>query len=61
MGADVIIGVDIQSGLDEKDELDSAIKILNQIVGFQMYKTLEEKYNRVDLLIKPDMSKYSVL
>jgi len=61
MGADVIIGVDIQSGLDEKDELDSAIKILNQIVGFQMYKTLEEKYNRVDLLIKPDMSKYSVV
>jgi NTE family protein len=61
MGADVIIGVDIQSGLDEKEELDSAVKILNQIVGFQMYKTLEEKYNNVDLLIKPDMSNYSVV
>ena len=41
MGADVIIGVDIQSGLEEKKELDSAVKILNQIVGFQMYKTLD--------------------
>ena len=40
MGADVIIGVDIQSGLSEGDELDSFVKIVNQIVGFQMYRTL---------------------
>ena len=55
MGADIIIGVDIQSGLADKVELNSALKILNQIVGFQMYKTLESKYDLVDLLIKPDM------
>ena len=61
MGVDIIIGVDIQSGLEEKEQLDSAVKILNQIVGFQMYQTLEEKYNKVDLLIKPDMSKYTVV
>ena len=61
MGADVIIGVDIQSGLADKEELNSAVKILNQIVGFQMYKTLEYKYNIVDLVIKPNMRDYTVV
>ena len=61
MGADVIIGVDIQSGLEDKDHLDSAVKILNQIVGFQMYKTLKEKHEKVDLLIKPDMDGFNVV
>lgn len=61
MGADVIIGVDIQSGLNDKNELDSAVKILNQIVGFQMYNTLEEKHEQVDLMIKPKMEKYNVV
>lgn len=61
MGADIIIGVDIQSGLVDKRELDSAVKILNQIVGFQMYKTLESKYKKVDLLIKPNMKDFSVI
>jgi NTE family protein len=61
MGADIIIGVDIQSGLKDKEELDSAVKILNQIVGFQMYKTLVSKYKEVDLLIKPDMKEFNVV
>lgn len=61
MGADIIIGVDIQSGLDKKENLDSAVKIINQIVGFQMYKTLESKYKKVDVLIKPDLKDYNVV
>ncbi len=61
MGADVIIGVDIQSGLDKKDNLNSAVAIINQIVGFQMYKTLNYKYSKVDVLIKPDVTNYNVI
>ncbi|MBN4082995.1 patatin-like phospholipase family protein [bacterium AH-315-A23] len=61
MGADIVIGVDIQSGLEAKDNLDSAVKILNQIVGFQMYKTLQSKYKNVDVLIKPNMDKFNVV
>ena len=61
MGADVIIGVDIQSGLDSKEELNSAVKILNQIVGFQMYATLDHKFENVDVLIKPDLKDYNVV
>ncbi len=61
MGADIIIGVDIQSRLKDKNELNSAVKILNQIVGFQMYKSLESKYEKVDLLIKPDLKDFNVV
>lgn len=61
MGPDIIIGVDIQSGLGSKEELNSAVKILNQIIGFQMYNTLDTKYNLVDLLIKPNLNKFNVL
>ncbi len=61
MGADIIIGVDIQSGLNAKEQLNSAIKILNQIVGFQMYKTLEQKYKKVDVLLKPNLEDYGVV
>ena len=61
MGADIVIGVDIQSGLGEKSDLDSFVKIVNQIVGFQMYKTLPYKYEMVDLLIKPKMDAFNVV
>jgi NTE family protein len=61
MGADVIIGVDIQSGLQSKEELNSAVKILNQIVGFQMYKSMERKYDSLDLVIKPNMETFNVV
>ncbi len=61
MGADVIIGVDIQSGLENKEDLNSAVKILNQIVGFQMYKSMEHKYDSLDLVIKPDMKLFNVV
>lgn len=61
MGADIIIGVDIQSGLDNKDNLGSAVAIINQIVGFQMYKTLDSKYDKVDVLIKPNVTNYNVV
>jgi len=61
MGPDVIIGVDMQSGLESKDELNSVVKILNQVVGFQMYNSLKDKYELVDLLIKPNLEKYNVI
>ncbi|MFD1293168.1 patatin-like phospholipase family protein [Lutibacter holmesii] len=61
MGADVIIGVDIQNGLNDKEQLNSALKILNQIVGFQMYNTLNEKYKTVDVLVKPNLENYNVV
>ncbi|WP_456379564.1 patatin-like phospholipase family protein [Lutibacter sp.] len=61
MGADIIIGVDIQGKLETKDKLDSAVRIIDQIVGFQMYKNSDSKYKNVDLLIKPTMDNFNVV
>lgn len=61
MGADIIIGVDIQGELETKDKLDSAVKIIDQIVGFQMYQKSDYKYKDVDLLIKPNIAKFNVV
>ncbi len=61
MGANVVIGVDIQSGLESKEDLNSAVKILNQIVGFQMYKSMEHKYDSLELVIKPNLKLYNVV
>lgn len=61
MGADIIIGIDLQGGLETKDKLGSAIRILDQIVGFQMYQNSDMKYQNVDLLIQPSMSNFNVV
>ncbi|WP_196890994.1 patatin-like phospholipase family protein [Aureivirga marina] len=61
MGADIIIGIDVQNELAKKDELDSAVKILNQIVSFQIYAEDQKKVDDVDLYIHPDIADYSVV
>ncbi len=61
MGADIIIGIDIQGSLHEKEQLRSALSIIDQIVSFQMYDGLEKKHQRVELLIRPDMTNYGVV
>ena len=61
MGADIIIGVDIQGTLNEKEQLRSALSIIDQIVSFQMYEGLDKKHERVEVLIRPDMTNYGVV
>ena len=60
-GVDIIIGVDVQDDLSIKDELNSAPKILMQIVSFQMYDNIDLKRKKVDVYLKPDISNYSVV
>jgi NTE family protein len=58
---DIIIGVDVQDKLETKENLNSAPKILMQIVSFQMYDDIEKKRNNVDSYMHPDISNYSVV
>ena len=60
MGADIIIGVDLKNDYDTKEEMNSALKILNQIISFQMYGTHEEKIEKTDLYIHPNIDNYEV-
>jgi len=61
MGADVVIGVDVQNGLSNRNELLSATEILLQINNFQSVKDMVSKVDETDIYIKPDMSLYTVL
>ena len=60
-GVDIIIGVDVQDELSLKEELNSAPKILMQIVSFQMYNNLDVKRKVVDAYLHPDIEDYSVV
>ncbi|WP_149304275.1 patatin-like phospholipase family protein [Pareuzebyella sediminis] len=61
MGADVIIGVDVQHGLRDREALSSATEILLQINNYRTALDMERKSERTDIYIKPDMSEYSVI
>ena len=58
---DIIIGIDVQDNLKDKEELNSAPNILMQIVNFQMYDGAALKLKDVDLYMHPDISDYTVV
>jgi len=55
---DIIIGVDLGSGLMKAEEITSLVKIVSQIISYRIiYKTDFER-DYVDVLIKPDLKNY---
>ncbi|MFX0556279.1 patatin-like phospholipase family protein [Maribacter sp. CXY002] len=61
MGADIVIGIDVQHGLSERDALLSATEILLQINNFRTVEDMVEKSIKTDIYIKPKIEKYSVI
>lgn len=61
MGADIIIGVDVQDGLKDRNQIKGATGILVQINNYQMIQKMEEKRKLTDIYIKPDISNYTVI
>ncbi|MDM9631285.1 patatin-like phospholipase family protein [Robiginitalea aurantiaca] len=61
MGAELIIGVDVQHGLRGREELNSATEVLLQINNYRTVGQMEEKALKTDLYIKPDMDRFSVI
>lgn len=60
-GMDIIIGVDVEGRLYEKEKLTSVIAILNQIVSYQMYNKSESEKGKLDVYIHPDIFNYTVV
>jgi NTE family protein len=60
MGADIVIGVDVQSGPKSKKELNTFVDIINQTVSLMALNKFKQNIDFVDVYIKPDISKYSV-
>jgi len=61
MGADIIIGVDVQDDLKDRKSLNDATRILVQITNLDMIKSMQEKKKITDIYIKPDISNYGVI
>lgn len=61
MGADIIIGVDVQDPLKTRDQIKGATGIIVQINNYQMIKKMEAKRAATDIYIKPDISGFTVV
>lgn len=55
LGADFIIGVDVQSGLRDKEQLQDATKILFQITNLEMIEKMKANSKNTNIYIKPDI------
>ena len=61
MGADIIIGVDVQDDLKDRKSLTDATRILVQITNLEMIRKMKEKIKITDIYIKPDISDFGVI
>lgn len=61
MGADIIIGVDVQDPLKTRDQIKGATGVLVQINNYQMIQKMEGKREATDIYIKPDIAGFTVI
>ncbi|WP_179343254.1 patatin-like phospholipase family protein [Winogradskyella ursingii] len=60
-GMDIIIGVDVQDALKDREALKSAPEILLQINNFRTINAMKNKAALTDVYIKPDIEEFSVV
>lgn len=60
-GAEIIIGVDVQDTLMDREELKSAFDIITQISNFRTIRDMDEKIKKTDIYIRPDISNFNIL
>jgi len=58
MGADIVIGVDVQTGPRSKDELNSINDIINQTISLMAKKEFVKNRKLCDIYIKPNIKGY---
>ncbi|HMK06497.1 MAG TPA: patatin-like phospholipase family protein, partial [Flavobacterium sp.] len=61
LGADIIIGVDVQDDLKDRKSLKDATRILVQISNLGMIERMKQKIKETDIYIKPDITNYGVI
>ena len=59
MGADIIIGVDVQDELKTADELTDVQSVFGQLIALSCQSTFEEARKNTDIYIKVDVKGYS--
>ena len=61
MGADIIIGSDVQYALSAREDLSSALEILEQINNYRTVTQMKGKALRTDIYIKPRIANFSLI
>lgn len=61
LGADIIIGVDVQDGFKNRKALNDATRILVQITNMQMIQKMPENIKKTDIYIKPNIDGFNVV
>lgn len=61
MGADIIIGVDVQDGLKNLEDIRGASDVLLQISNYSMVGEMDRKKKDTDIYIKPNIKGFSVV
>ncbi|MDR0544000.1 MAG: patatin-like phospholipase family protein [Odoribacteraceae bacterium] len=59
MGAEILIGVDVQAGPRDEAGLETIMGVVDQLVTFLGSRERDEKSRRLDLHLRPDLSPYS--
>ncbi|MDR2123068.1 MAG: patatin-like phospholipase family protein [Flavobacteriaceae bacterium] len=59
-GMDIIIGVDLGTGLQDVEKIKSIFNIITQIISFRINIKTDFERSYVDLLIKPDLKNFTV-
>ncbi|NQY04847.1 MAG: patatin-like phospholipase family protein, partial [Flavobacteriaceae bacterium] len=60
-GVDVIVGVDVQDALKDKEALKTLSNVLLQISNFQTQRQMQSKAEDTDVYIKPDITDFSIM
>ncbi|WP_025124887.1 patatin-like phospholipase family protein [Myroides odoratimimus] len=61
MGADIVIGVDVQDDLKTIEEIEGAPDLLLQISNYSTINQMKSKLPKTDVYIKPDIVGYTVV
>lgn len=61
MGADIIIGVDVQDDLKSSSQIKGATGVLVQISNFQMLQKMKDKKLKTNIYIKPNIDGFTVI
>ncbi|MBU2950628.1 patatin-like phospholipase family protein [Tamlana agarivorans] len=60
-GMDIVIGVDVQDGLADRERLTTAPDVLFQINNFRTISDMRQKVMKTDIYIKPNIKEFSVI
>lgn len=61
MGADIVIAVDVGSGLYNRDELSSIISVVEQTSSYRMVQLNDQQVNLANVVIRPEVRDFSAL